>query len=195
MINLVDSLLNPDKLFETSLSRVLKHWNNSEFVLITAWRQDKNGSDNVANFRQLKSQIKGLGYGFVQVEGYGQEETGVSKEPTLLVINNRRDSGFLPSMLKLATRYEQYGLAHARGDGTGAVLRSDGSVDVEFSSVKMAAAEFFTSLSKRRPESYTRKGIDATPERSFHFEGIRRVFPKSVIEGMAAQALGEGIPD
>lgn len=101
-------------LLEVSLSRIHKHFLEDEFVILAAWkgeREDESGrklSDselrkvNTANTHLLARMLKSKGYGFVRLEGFGPEAGGVAREASFLVINKKDDPAFLDTLLKWA---------------------------------------------------------------------------------------------
>ena len=175
---------HPDTLFNSSLSNVLKHWSGSEFIVV-GW----NGCDS----KKLKKQIKCLGFAFVQVEGIGQEDEIIT-QPVFLVLNHTKRNDFLTAMRALARDHQQESLAHSLGDGTGAIIKLGDFNEGERSSIREAVTEFFAEL-----EQPTRRGLDngavmLGTDLSSKLKGLRRTFPKSHIEGVSRQAMGEGLP-
>lgn len=151
-------------LFEASLSRILSHWGKKEFVVISASRRENTAEENAQAKVSLKKDLKDAGYGYVPVEGVGQEQDEQGniipvEEESFLVPNPDNREGFLQAMLALSSKYGQWGIAWARGDGTGALVTSDGTEDTQFSNMHAGIAKFFTRLiksksSKRSTEFY-----------------------------------------
>ena len=82
--------MNKQQILEASLSRIWRDFQENEFGIITSWRV--GDVDNKANLSKLKSAISSAGFGYVRIDGVGQEEdeSGVVrsvKEPSLLVKN------------------------------------------------------------------------------------------------------------
>ena len=106
--------MNKQQILEASLSRIWRDFQENEFGIITSWRV--GDVDNKANLSKLKSAISSAGFGYVRIDGVGQEEdeSGVVrsvKEPSLLVKNVKAggDSlmdtkAFEKFMVKLAHR-------------------------------------------------------------------------------------------
>lgn len=185
-----------DGLFESSLSRILSHWNNREFVIISADRVSNSPSTNTSAREDLEKSLKALGLGYVPVEGVGQEEdeTGAI-QPTLenayLVPDNNTEN-FLPKILELAVKFNQWGICHARGDGSGALLTSDGKVSSEFASFHAGVAKFFTRLYQSKKAPKKPGNFPRTRTNTFHLESIRKA-PKAqgVLEQQGRYLRGE----
>ena len=85
--------MNKQKILEASLSRIYRDFQENEFGIITAWRVgDKS---NKSNLNALKSAVRSAGFGFVRIDGVGQEEDESGKvvsvkEPSLLVKNVKK---------------------------------------------------------------------------------------------------------
>jgi len=94
---------NMEKLHEASLGRIWQHVVNSDkksFAILTSWRYDKSVKENKRDFQSLKTTVRSLGYGFVQLKGHWREcqdenvpyndcpEEGLvdSVEPSLFII-------------------------------------------------------------------------------------------------------------
>ena len=113
-----------------SMSRLLHHIQSGQpFAFITAWR----GSDpatgepvpkeiNKKNMTALTSDLSSLGVGYVWMRGAGQEEEGVSYEPSLFVIGINKEDAHA-----LGNKYNQYAVLWGQ-EGEGIFLiESDGS--------------------------------------------------------------------
>ena len=78
-----------EQIVESSLSRIWRDFRDNEFGIVTSWRV--GDTDNRQNLSKLKSAIRGAGYGFVRIDGVGQEEVDgkivQAKEPSLFSIN------------------------------------------------------------------------------------------------------------
>lgn len=64
------------KLFESSLGRLWYHIKDAEhksFSIMTSWRASNSRKENKANFALLKTKIRALGHGFVEVKGHWRE--------------------------------------------------------------------------------------------------------------------------
>ena len=82
--------MNKQQILESSLSRIYRDFKDNEFGIITSWRV--GSKDNKANLSALKSAVSSAGFGYVRIDGVGQEEDESGKvrsvkEPSLLVKN------------------------------------------------------------------------------------------------------------
>ncbi len=184
-------------VFEASLSRVLRHTGN-EFVIISADRRENTPAENVAARVALKAGLRQLSYGFVSIDGVGQETNpeGVVEpvvEKAYLVPKKRSgepSASFLTDMLALAARFNQWGICRWKGDGTGshfggagALLSSDGAVTDSFSCLHVGTSIFFSNL---------QQGRTRTRSSSFHLESVRKAPRASgLIEQQARSLRGE----
>ena len=183
-------------VFEASLSRVLRHAGN-EFVIISADRRENTPAENVAARVALKSGLRQLNYGFVPIDGVGQEANpeGVVEpvvEKAYLVPNKRSDRGepsasFLNDMLALAARFNQWGICRWKGNGTGShfggsgdLLTSDGALDTNFSCLHVGTSVFFSKL---------QQGRTRTRSSSFHLESVRKAPRASGLMEQQARSL------
>ena len=90
-------------LKESSLSRIWKHVEDDShsFGVISAYRANEPNNDN--NHKQLKTSIRDLGYGFIEMRGgYKEEEGGFVKEKSLFIPNITKKE-----LIKLGQKYEQ----------------------------------------------------------------------------------------
>jgi hypothetical protein len=158
-------------LLEASLSRIYRDFQNSEFCILTAWRT--SSSDNTANLKQLQSAIRSAGFGFIRIDGVGQEEVNgkvVSvNEPSLLVKNVAKGGGvvlpskdFLKLMISLARKYDQWGIVFSNPtEGAKLISLKDESGNVHTPKVEarfktlnpMKTAQFFSKL-KGKPFTF-----------------------------------------
>jgi len=156
--------MKKNKILEASLSRIWRDFKENEFCIITSWRTDDKS--NKQNLSALKSGIRSQGFGYVRIDGVGQEEVDgkvVSvKEPSLLV-KNVKEGGepvmdskkFESFMIKLARKYNQWGIVlHNPEKGTRLIALKDDEgnqtsprVDMKMSSFNpMKTGQFFSSL-------------------------------------------------
>ena len=185
--------MNKQKILEASLSRIWRDFQENEFGIITSWRV--GDVNNKANLSKLKGAISSAGFGYVRIDGVGQEEdeSGVVrsvKEPSLLVKNVKAGGealmdtkAFEKFMVKLAHKYKQWGIVlHNPDKGTRLIQTSDdgkpvNKVDMKMSKFNpMKVAQFYSSL-KGKP---------------FTFEGFKYADrPQNHIHGMSLEAKGE----
>lgn len=76
-----------DELFEWSLSRFLRHHEESAFVIMSAWRQERSLIENKRAMRQLMAMARSAGYGYVRVRGVGLEDGKEVAESSLIIIS------------------------------------------------------------------------------------------------------------
>lgn len=97
---------------ESSLSRIYAHIQSDRpIAFITAFRGTYTLADNRKRNKQLESDIRKAGLGFVRVRGYYVENYGTKdanpvNEERYLVIGNENDSGNLKGV-KLITKNNQ----------------------------------------------------------------------------------------
>jgi hypothetical protein len=183
-----------EQIVESSLSRIWRDFQENEFGIITSWRV--GDKDNRKNLSMLKSAIRSGGYGYVRIDGVGQEEVDgkvvQANEPSLLVKNVKKGGGplvdskkFEKFMYGLGKKYKQWGIVLQHPDkGTRliALKNEDGKsispkVDAKMSKFSpMKTAQFFSKL-KGKP---------------FTFEGFKYADkPENWIHGMSLEKKGE----
>jgi len=184
---------NKQQILESSLSRIWRDFQDNEFGIITSWRV--GNTDNKANLSKLKGAVRSGGFGYVRIDGVGQEEDETGKvksvkEPSLLVKNVKAGGGTVMSsnkfenfMVKLAHKYKQWGIVlHNPDKGTRLIQTSDDGKPIKKVDSKMSkfnpmkTAQFFSSL-KGKP---------------FRFEGFKYADkPQNHIHGMSLENKGE----
>lgn len=99
---------------ESSLSRVWKHFENKNTVVIlTAFRGDKSSSENIKNNKDIASKIKSEGFGYFFVDGYWIENKGesderkVSEDSIFCIADETRSEDLINLAHKLANEYNQ----------------------------------------------------------------------------------------
>lgn len=196
------SSARPKTVLEASLGRVWQHHGSTGFVIITAWRGDQDKATNERALKQLKADVRAAGYGFIPLEGVGQEKVGdkivQAVEPSILIPNKRRatkescdDCGLselrrqssaeeLRALaLKWGKKYGQFAvLIHDPENGT-QIVKPDGGVVGKASKFSPnTAAEFFSRL----------KGKEFTLE----WWGLKYMQPtRGWMQGAALQAEGQ----
>ena len=130
---------------ESSINRVT-HWiENHEIALITAFHgkkenvEDENAvkddgksveyrythKENHERNRELGAALLGLGYGItkvggVDIENFGMDNSSLSNEESILVVNKDDKDGFFDNIFKLSELYNQDCFCYkAKGDDTG----------------------------------------------------------------------------
>ncbi len=139
---------------DPNLSQILSHWSGNGFVVVASSRGDRTPEQNELLGDELKKDLKYHQLGYVPVEAVGQKQgpeggTVPISEKALLVPNNGED-GFLETILRLAKKFDQWGICYASGDGSGSLINSDGTADAEFSSFKIGIGTFFTRMCQSR---------------------------------------------
>ena len=101
-------------LNEASVGRVLQHTQGRNIGMITAHRGEYTASENKERNKQLESDIKGSGHGFIHVKGryienHGSPNSKAVDEHSYLVIGKKGDdSGHLHNTLtSLGKKYGQ----------------------------------------------------------------------------------------
>lgn len=184
---------NRNNILEASLSRIWRDFEENEFCIITSWRTDDKS--NKENLSGLKSMIRGAGFGYVRIDGVGQEEVDGRiksvKEPSLLVKNVKEGGDtvmdskkFESFMVNLGRIFNQWGIVlHNPKKGTRLIALKDDEgnqiapkVDMKMSSFNpMKTGQFFSSL-KGKP---------------FKFEGFKYADPpQNWIQGMSMEKEG-----
>jgi hypothetical protein len=101
------------------LSRLLEHFKEREVAFVSADRGENTPLENRELEKDLAHTIRGMGYGFIDVQGYWEDPgTGVQvPEKTFAVINNQSTPDmFIRRMFSLGERYEQYAIMVVRPD-------------------------------------------------------------------------------
>lgn len=178
---------------ESSLSRIWQHHKDRAFVILTAWRGDRSREENLAALKKLQSQIRSAGYGFIPLEGVGEEKRGgrivQAVEPSLLVPNNAPgpdDGEFVRRALKWAMApggekeakqdYIFYATPSEDGETKAAVLKSSSGA-AEFKLKKFSPAtmgEFYSRLRSGRTFKYEWVGVKYANPVSGWIEGMGR---------------------
>lgn len=100
------------QLDEAGLSRILKHINDNEICFISACRGENSNNQNNVETKRLETDVRNLGYGFIQVIGGYTENAGTSSEKevhesSIVVINTSKQRDFDKEMLYLCGKYKQ----------------------------------------------------------------------------------------
>ena len=131
---------------ESGLSRIYKHIQEHDCIVITAFRGDTNddskctdraviGGDNMERNRDLKATLLGLGYGITKVDGSYIEdfETPLAKEvkeDSLFCVNLNDDVDFVERLASLSEKFCQDSIIVFPKGGKGAHLM--GTNNAEF---------------------------------------------------------------
>ena len=74
--NLFLELNDLNEGLKKSLSRVLKHYKDTGFALVTAWKDSASYSDNMKVMKVAEKLLRSAGFGFVKVRGVWVDESG-----------------------------------------------------------------------------------------------------------------------
>lgn len=173
----LENRLDDEKITEVSTSRIYQHFEDSEFVVLTSWRQPEYPDDatpeqreeidrqtqirNEENFNLLRKQLQGMGLGHIRVLGHGQEDVGGQVtdvvEPSLVVVNKTMDGqempDFLDQMAELAKQYDQFAIVwHEPTQGPNLVQTKGETTQVidRMPSFGTAMRQFYSQLWSRR---------------------------------------------
>jgi len=192
-----------NELIEFSLSRVWQHHNDRAFVILTSWRGDKPREENEVQLKALMKQIRSAGFGFVPLEGVGQEvQSGKlvsAVEPSILVPAREKgpdDGSFISLALKWAKApggaadFAQDYIFYANPDEHGgetkaAVIKvSSGATDFELSMFSPSTlGQFYSRLRSGRTFKY---------ESAVRPVGVKYSDPPaSWIHGMGLESAGQ----
>jgi hypothetical protein len=174
-----------NELYEASLSRIWQHVQKAKdksFSILTSWRQDKTSKENRAEFNNLKALVRGLGLGFIVVQGHWKEcqdpdvpydscpinQLVDAVEPSLFVVGLKKDQA-----AELGSRYDQDAVVFA-GPGT------DGNISLLFKDGKTQDIGEFKPQAIGQAFTALRKSRESAP-RHFKFEGVE-YDPISLVE-------------
>ena len=165
-------MVNKFNLTEASLARIWAHHKNREFAIVTAWRAATPKDENISNLSLLKRDVRAAGYGYIPLEGIGQEESGPVKEPAIMVIGD--DQGRLRDLaIQWGRKYDQFAIIYNQKGNAEFINPKTGETLQQWHGFHAGAAQFFSR----------HKGKD------FHLEGLKYgQLPHSIIEGMGRNA-------
>ena len=164
--------MKPRTLLEASLTRIWRDFNDNEFCIITAWR-DQADAEYKSNFQLIKDNIRRAGLGYIRIDGLGKDERdGEIKavvEPSLFVKNVKSSGESLMSfeefervVVEIAEKFNQWGLVLSHPDkGTRLIALKDENgnripptVQMEFKTFNpIKTAQFFSRL-KEKPFTF-----------------------------------------
>ncbi len=91
-------------LSESSLSRIMTHIEKTEnFGVMSPFRKEVSDKENLDRYKELKEVVREKGYGFIELKGGYQEETGFINEKSLFIPNIKKKE-----MLELGKKYDQH---------------------------------------------------------------------------------------
>jgi len=101
-------------LKESSLSRIWKFIEDDKysFGVVSAFRTENSGAENKQLHKNLKIQVREMGYGFIEMKGGWVEEGMFSSEESLFIpkINKKQ-------MLELGKEYDQFSVIYKDKSG------------------------------------------------------------------------------
>jgi hypothetical protein len=182
------------RIVETSVSRLLTHFDETGFAVLTAYRGEKTKEENEANLDKLKRQVRTSGYSFIPIIGKGREQhpdgtETIASEPSIFIPDKPRHYGAIDLrdlVVELGNDYQQTSVLYKSKDGpvveikcsTGEILRTMPSFGAK------EWADFWTQIVRG---SKSQQGLKVVFEDVFY----RTRNPESFIEGMGRQADGE----
>lgn len=116
---------------EASLSRVLQHFREGEFGIVSAFRPQFSDEENMARQFTLGQDVRRLGLGFISILG----KWGGVSERSLFVPKISKEQ-----VLALGDRYDQEAVIHG-ARGTAELLTSDGKVLETFKNLRVLALD------------------------------------------------------
>ena len=88
---------------ESSSSRILQHINNKKtFGVISASRKDNSDKENDDRYKSLIKDVRGMGYGYIELKGGYKETTGFVTEKSLFIPEITKNE-----IVKLGKKYNQ----------------------------------------------------------------------------------------
>ena len=167
------------------LSRILQHIQESDIAMITAFRNVDGNSrkDNIGFNDELQNDIRWLGYGYIQLEGWYWSEDDIEPRPedTFFVINNdvRGFDEFRDLMIGLCAKYGQECVLIKQKDGDACFY--DGSGNMTFS---LGSNISLADIEKGIGDGWSRrKGKD------FRFAAVKKEYARVPITG-SLQGMG-----
>jgi len=174
------NLIERVTLLESNLGRLVQHIRGREYAILSANRSDEDPEVNFDNYRTMKDDLKALGYGWIPVQGVGQEEDeekgGIKAvaEPSIFVINRLLDGGeaspdFKEQMIALGKKFHQWGISYGKPNLFQVLDIKQGRVDQEYvgpSALRVGINAYENA--KYQTRLYKGK---KTPRHTFAFEG------------------------
>jgi len=91
-------------LAESSLSRIMHHIEKTEnFGVISPFRKGIGDEKNLDRYKELRELVREKGYGFIELKGGYQEETGFVNEKSLFIPKIKKEE-----MIELGKKYDQH---------------------------------------------------------------------------------------
>jgi hypothetical protein len=145
-------------LIESKLSRVFQYVEDDEkdFGIVSAFRGENSREQNKKLHEELKKRIRDMGYGYIELKGGYQEESGVVEELSVLIPNIKKSE-----IVQLGRNYGQHSVMYKNNEdfyyigtndsaGIGKVLmrfkKGEGQNNLELAKHKVV--QFFSQLRK-----------------------------------------------
>ena len=91
-------------LAESSLSRIMHHIEKTEnFGVISPFRKGIGDEKNLDRYKELCALVRKMGYGFIELKGGYQEESGFINEKSLFIPDIKKKE-----MMELGKKYDQH---------------------------------------------------------------------------------------
>jgi len=178
----------PQSVLEASLGRVWQHHKRG-FAIMSAWRQDNTSQQNDDATRRLKAALKSFRFGFVPIEGAGQEDSAGGpvdrvEEIGVLIPLVGDPADFRSKILGLAGEFKQYSvLIHNPETGT-EETRPSGDIVGHMTKFTPGKGKFFSRLLRGDRRAFKLE--------SAAWWGIKYASPpEGSIRGMSRHADGE----
>lgn len=114
---------------ESSLSRIWKHIiGDNTFGILSAFFVSKDKEENESNHLSLKKDVRGLGYGFIEMKGGYTYETGeITEEKSLFIPKISKNE-----ITKLAKKYNQESFIFKNEEGFYLINTKTGKTELNF---------------------------------------------------------------
>ncbi len=164
-----------EKIDESSLSRVHKHFNDEEttVVIFTAFRDGESYKTSVQKNRKFAAKLKNEGYGYFFVDGYFPENEGTEdevqvKEDSIFAIADRNKSNDLIQLAhKLANSENQDSIIVKELDKGIYFLDKNGNKDSEFLGKQKVTfkeiGKYYTKLRNKGNSLFVFEGTHTRP--------------------------------
>jgi hypothetical protein len=91
---------------ESSLSRIMHHIEKTEnFGVMSSFRRENTKEQNLESYKELIALVRKMGYGFIELKGGYQEESGFINEKSLFIPNIKKKE-----MMELGKKYDQHSI-------------------------------------------------------------------------------------
>jgi len=140
-------------------SRILKHLNESEFAVISAFRDENDEKENLRLHQKLKKQVRSAGHGFIELKSSWKENDEVFPELSLFIPK----IGMVPAV-SLGKTFKQHSILWADGDGEVRWVCTDaskcggiGKTIEKFSKTNISESDFSGAFSQLKKGNHSDK--------------------------------------